>query len=149
MKLEDCLVLFTDFLSPCQKLEQSKNRPKWLPLKLNFRIPKLIFFLTTPQPISTKSQQNVREKHAAFCSQLSGANEFELKDELWTFAVISMNLLESLNTAEFELNNNNCYLSIQNERLLNVLFQLAICFGIHYNLEDFIGNVLLIGHCIY
>ena len=93
--------------------------------------------------------KNFREKHAEFCSQLSGAEEFELKDEMWTFAVISMNLLESLNTAEFELNNNNCYLSIQNERLLNVLFQLAICFGIHYNLEDFIGNVLLIGHCIY
>ena len=64
----------------------------------------------------------------------------EEHDELWRFAVISMAVITALNEAEFETNVNNCYLSIDNEKRLNVLFQLVICFGIHYNLEDNIGK---------
>lgn len=89
--------------------------------------------------------KNFREKHGEYCGNLvvGGETLVENTDQMWTFALHTMNLLETLNTAEFELNNNNCYLSIQNGRLLNVLFQLFICFGIHYNLEDFIGKIAI------
>jgi hypothetical protein len=44
-----------------------------------------------------------------------------------------------LNECSFEINTNNCYISVKDELLLNKLIELAVCFGIHYNLENNAG----------
>ena len=60
-------------------------------------------------------------------------------DYYWKFALISLNILETLNECSFETNPNNCYISVKDEIQLNKLIQLAVCFGIHYNLENNVG----------
>lgn len=88
--------------------------------------------------IITNVNKNFTASHSSFVESVVATEEND--DELWKFALIAMGLIKSLNNAKFETNVNNCYLSIENEKRLNVLFQLVICFGIHYNLEDNIGN---------
>lgn len=60
-------------------------------------------------------------------------------DHYWKFALISLNILETLNECSFETNPNNCYISVKDEIQLNKLIQLTVCFGIHYNLENNVG----------
>lgn len=66
-------------------------------------------------------------------------SEIDRGDSLWTFGLVCLNLIKSINQATFEPNPNGCYLSINEERLLASCSQLVTCFTIHYNLEDHIG----------
>jgi hypothetical protein len=50
-----------------------------------------------------------------------------------------MKIISDLNNSEFEINENNCYLSLNDDRLLTIACEFICCFGIHYNLEDNIG----------
>ena len=66
----------------------------------------------------------------------------EIPDEpdiFFKFALIALHLIKTLNESRFEINPNNCYISVNDERLLNSLLQLIVCFGLHYNLEDQVG----------
>ena len=83
---------------------------------------------------SFESQNEVCSQ--TICSQAKSDDE---DDPYWKFALISSTLLESLNDCLFEINENNCYISVKDELLLSKLVQLTVCFGIHYNLEDNVG----------
>ncbi len=117
MDLQKALILFKDFLTPVRKLDQT-NLNK-------------VSILTILENINTSFQ----ESHPEFLP----TNIQSSTDQLWQFTINSIHLIRTLNTAQFEPSPTNCYLSIENERLLDTLFQLIICFGIHYNLEDNIG----------
>ena len=95
MKLDQALCLFRDFLSPVQKLD-----------KLNIN---KISLETILRNINTNFQSNHLEYLMKSKSGTIFTDDNE-SDELWRFALISMAILETLNTAEFEKSPNNCYL---------------------------------------
>ncbi len=69
-------------------------------------------------------------------------NQFHLQDEtdsLWTFGLVCLELAEELNKSSFEINEANCYLSVNDDQLVWSLCELIVCFCIHYNLEDNVG----------
>ncbi len=117
MDLQAALTLFRDFLTPLHKLDQTNLSQVSIHTILS----------------------NINSAFQAAHPDFLPPDHTQPTDHLWQFARNAIHLIRTLNAAQFQPNPNNCYLSIDNERLLNTLFQLVICFGIHYNLEDHIG----------
>ena len=60
-------------------------------------------------------------------------------DVLWKICKICLKILEDLNFSEYEKNENNCYLSLNDDRLVTIACEMICCYGLHYNFEENIG----------
>ena len=90
-------------------------------------------FLSKHESISLRIQADLKE------IQSSDQNETNNEDTFWKFGLCCLNILKLLNESQFEKNPSGCYVSINDERLIRSCCQFVTCFGIHYNLYDYIG----------
>jgi hypothetical protein len=94
--------------------------------------------------ISVKSliQTNITSfiaSNSSFCNENFSCHFMEEEDFYWKFALGTIELICALNECHFEVNENNCYLSLNDEMTIEKAAQFITIFGIHYNLEDNVG----------
>jgi hypothetical protein len=90
-------------------------------------------FLSKNESISARIQADLND------TQSSDLNEENKENSFWKFALCCLHVLKFINESDFETNSKGCYLSINDERLVRSCCQLVTCFGIHYNLCDYVG----------
>ena len=117
LELKAVLNLIQDFLSPASKLDQSSLNE----ISLDTILRSLL--------------DQFASKNSDFFSSLNIDTDM---DSYWTFGLLSLQLLDALDSSQSNKDQLEL-LSIAEERLLSTLCQLVTSFGIHLNLEDNVG----------